>query len=323
MAYPASKKVGYFGQLGVLGGIVAGGFVITAFVTAAFMFSKGAINMQAVDEFMVPENANVLRILQLITTFLLFFVPAVMYALICHREAFLHLGYRKSVSLKQLFVVMGIMAASLPFVGLLGEVVDYLPFSESTMKYFQQLEDDYMKQIEVIGRMESPMDFVLSLFMLAIFPALFEETLFRGALQNLFSRWWKAPILAIIITSIIFSLIHFSFIGFLGRFALGFVLGWLYHRTGNLWLSIIAHMTNNAIALTVLYVMKIRDPEMNINESPEFGIILGLVSIIAVTGLLFLFERVSKHQIHQPGMEEPIADNNDPFKTDTRYEHGL
>ena len=106
---------------------------------------------------------------------------------------------------------------------------------------------------------------------IAFLPALFEETLFRGGMQNLFSRWFKKPLLAIVVTSIIFSAIHGSYLGFLSRFALGFLLGWIYYRTGNIWLNIIGHFFNNAFARLKL-------------QSVSLGIeILGLLIAFTVT----------------------------------------
>ena len=62
--------------------------------------------------------------------------------------------------------------------------------------------------------MRSPAEFIFSLLVMALFPALFEETLFRGGLQQILVAWFKKPLLAITITSIIFSAVHFSYYGF-------------------------------------------------------------------------------------------------------------
>ena len=63
---------------------------------------------------------------------------------------------------------------------------------------------------------------VLILVVMAFFPALFEEIFFRGAMQELLERWWKKPLLAVIFTSIVFSLIHMSVYLFLSRFMASF-----------------------------------------------------------------------------------------------------
>jgi membrane protease YdiL (CAAX protease family) len=60
---------------------------------------------------------------------------------------------------------------------------------------------------------------------LAAAPALFEEVLFRGGFQQVFVGWTKNKWAGIIITSILFSAIHFSYFGFLPRLALGIGIG--------------------------------------------------------------------------------------------------
>jgi membrane protease YdiL (CAAX protease family) len=250
----------------------------------------------------------------------LFFVPSIVYARICHQKAFAHLGYHHRVNYRQLAVVILIMLACLPLVGALADLTSKLPFSKATFAKFQAAEDAYNKQVAIIGRMDNFMDYILSLLMLAILPALFEETLFRGAIQNLLSRWWKAPVLAIVVTACIFSAVHGSYLGFLSRAALGFVLGWMYYRTGNLWLNIIAHAANNAVAITVLYVMRLKDPNVDLSKAdPHYPMWWGIVAVAFVYGLFFLFEKVSNYQVSQPGKEILIEtnDNNQPPWTHT------
>jgi uncharacterized protein len=127
-------------------------------------------------------------------------------------------------------------------------------------------------------------------------------------------------VLAIVITSIIFSAIHGSYLGFLSRFALGFVLGWIYYRSGNIWLNIIAHFFNNGLALTSLYLSGRRGVKLDHTKMEEHvPIWLGFVAIAAVTGLLIYFDKVSKNEIDRPGEEVlmpayNVSDN--PFEND-------
>ena len=68
------------------------------------------------------------------------------------------------------------------------------------------------------------------------------------------TRATRNPWLSIIVVSILFSLIHFSFFGFLPRLFLGVVLGAIFYYTQNLWLSVFAHFLNNAFAVTAMYI---------------------------------------------------------------------
>jgi membrane protease YdiL (CAAX protease family) len=317
MAYLASKRMSYWGQFGVLAGFTGAGLILGGFISLIPIIPKidlGSLKSlstkELIDSLLAPENANALRWMQFLSTLFLFFIPAIIYGAICHKQPFTHLGLKKKVTVPQIIIVIAIMVATLPLSASLSKITELLPFSPAMVAKMKAAEEAYNKQVMVLGRMHDFKDYLISLFMLAILPAIFEETLFRGGLQNLFSRWWKMPILSIIITSIVFSYVHGSYLGFLSRAVLGFVLGWMYYRTGNLWLSITAHATNNAIAVTALYLMRGKNPDTDVH----FPFFLGLISVAAVYGLFLIFERVSKYQVDRPGQEVliPVENSSQP-----------
>lgn len=92
-----------------------------------------------------------------------------------------------------------------------------------------------------------------NVFIVAIIPAIGEELIFRGCFQKVLGQWWKNPHLAILVTAFLFSAIHFQFYGFLPRFVLGVVLGYLFYWSKNIWVSVIAHFLNNFMALMLYY----------------------------------------------------------------------
>jgi len=317
MAYPATNRFSYWGQLGIMAGLIGAGLIlgqILAFIPLLTKVNFGDLK-DLENKIFVPENAGVLRVVQFLSTLMLFFVPTVIYAWICHKKPFKHLGFKHSVTIQQAAIVIVIMLAALPLVGALSELTEKLPFSKATFDKFKAAEDAYNKQVEIIGRMNNFTDYVLSLFMLALLPAVFEETLFRGGIQNLLSRWWKMPILAVIVTSAVFSAVHGSYLGFLSRFVLGFVLGWMYHRTGNIWLNIIAHALYNGTAVTILYITKLKNPNADLSKAdPQFPWWTAIVAVFILYGLFVLFERASKYQVDKPGEEVllPFESTNNP-----------
>lgn len=311
MAYLAMKRISYWGQLGILAAFTGAGLLVGGIVSLIPLVGKidltsfhGLSSKEVMNSLFVPENASALRWVQFLTTLFLFFLPPIFYAWICHKKAFTHLGFKNKVTISQFFIVIIIMVAALPLVGALAELTKMLPFSKITFQKWQAIEDSYNKQVAIIGRMNNFRDYILSLFMLALLPAMFEETIFRGGMQNLLSRWWKMPILSIVVTALIFSIVHGSYFGFLSRAVLGFLLGWMYYRTGNIWLNIIAHAANNAVAVTAIYVMRLKDPKMDIAKADvNLSIWWGLISLAVIYGLFVLFERVSQYQIIKPGEE--------------------
>jgi membrane protease YdiL (CAAX protease family) len=81
---------------------------------------------------------------------------------------------------------------------------------------------------------------------------LLEEVVYRGFLLTSLSstmKWQNA----VVISSVIFSAIHFSGENFVQLFIIGCVLGCSYCWTGNLKSSIVIHSLYNALTLLITY----------------------------------------------------------------------
>ena len=128
---------------------------------------------------------------------------------------------------------------------------------------------------------------------MAFLPALCEEALFRGGLQNFLTRGTAMPWMSIIVVSILFSLAHFSFYGFLSRFFLGIVLGALFHYSGKLWLSILAHFINNALAITVLYISIQQGKPLEEAMKQDATSFWGILAVPVVIILFIIFKTTS------------------------------
>ncbi len=93
----------------------------------------------------------------------------------------------------------------------------------------------------------TPGAMVLYFLSVAILPAVFEEFAFRGVLLSSLRKY--GDVFALIISSVIFGLLHMSVTAIPFAIASGLVMGYVYMRTGNLWINIGIHFLNNAIAV--------------------------------------------------------------------------
>lgn len=85
---------------------------------------------------------------------------------------------------------------------------------------------------------------------LAFITPLTEEIFFRGFIfGGLLSR--LGPWRAMVASALVFSAFHLSLGGLIPIFITGFLLAWLYWRTGSLWAAIGAHAGQNSLALLV------------------------------------------------------------------------
>lgn len=88
---------------------------------------------------------------------------------------------------------------------------------------------------------------------LVVLPPLAEEMLFRGFLyRGLASKWPK--IIAALVTSALFALVHFQWNVGLDVFVLSLILIALYEKTKNLWMCIFLHALKNGMAFLALFI---------------------------------------------------------------------
>ena len=77
---------------------------------------------------------------------------------------------------------------------------------------------------------------------------------------------------------------------------LGIVLGALFHYSGKLWLSILAHFINNALAITLLYVSMQQGKSLQEAMKQDATSFWGFVAIPVVIILFVAFKRASESQ---------------------------
>jgi hypothetical protein len=129
---------------------------------------------------------------------------------------------------------------------------------------------------------------------MALGPAIFEEAFFRGGMQNILQKWTRNPWLAIGLTSLVFSAIHFSYYGFIPRLALGVVLGLLFHYSGSLWLSIAGHFFNNALVVTQIYILTLQGKSIDQAMEETGPIWVGLLTLLIMAGLFRYYRYYSE-----------------------------
>jgi len=110
--------------------------------------------------------------------------------------------------------------------------------------FFKTLRDNYIAFCLPNTNKVLTIDYFL-LRIIIIGPIL-EEIYFRGIIQKILSKKIK-PFVAILISSLLFSLGHLDFNQFLSFFLIGLIIGTLYYKTNNLLLVIILHVVANLL----------------------------------------------------------------------------
>lgn len=93
------------------------------------------------------------------------------------------------------------------------------------------------------------MSLVLNLISTALLPALLEEMTMRGYVLGALRPYGDR--MAVILSAVLFGLIHGNVLQLPFAFILGFVLGWLTVQTESIWPAVTLHFINNALSITL------------------------------------------------------------------------
>lgn len=221
-------------------------------------FGKGLITgPEAFTDYSDPKTVSMLKYLQVVNQFGAFILPAIIFVILTDNN---FTGYLKISSGPRRFsMLLGcvLLVVSLPFIGWLLEINSriHLPAALGRVEeWMRNSEDNAQLLTDAFLATTSWSGFVVNLVMIAVLAAVGEELIFRGLLQRFFQEWTHNAHLAVIISALIFSAFHLQFYGFFGRFVLGLILGYLFVWSGSLWVPIVVHFFNNAMAVVVSFL---------------------------------------------------------------------
>lgn len=240
-------------------------------------------------------------------------LPAYLIVSWTSHSPFKYLKLEKSASMGRdtAFVIL-VFVVSYLFTFLLGQWNKgfTLPESMSSIEEtLRSMEDqaleitDMMLSVDTIGLL------LINILIVAVFAAIAEELFFRGALQQFIQEKLKNEHVTVLVAALVFSAVHFQFYGFLPRFFLGAILGYLYIYTRNLWVPIIFHFINNASVLILNYFWGNTEWYNNIDNIQVTipFIVLGFISLIITILTFVVYKKInikSKPDAYKP-------DNND------------
>ncbi len=155
-----------------------------------------------------------------------------------------------------------------------------MPLMYAAQKIFpKELVDSY--DSASIFRDQGHIELAILVTGVSIAAPLCEEFFFRGAIFRGFATRFTA-IRSIAISALIFSAFHFDPIGFLARFEMGLLFGFLAWRTQSLWPAVAAHAANNMTSTALFFVTQGEAVEGDLPWSvPLWMWIIGNAALIA------------------------------------------
>lgn len=137
--------------------------------------------------------------------------------------------------------------------------------------------------------------YLLFFINICILAPIYEELLFRGIILRRFTLRWS-PQKSIIISSVIFGIIHLNPINVVFAFALGCVLGYAYFKTKNIFVPMILHSFSNFLAfLQYVYTNQTAELDLPSTEAAQRELLMnGAFFLILAVIIVFLLVKYYK-----------------------------
>ena len=219
------------------------GLLFSSILSAFFLLSGDGMN-----------DITNLQIGQAISQVFGFMLPPILYVMLVKEKPFNYLGFKRL----QPWSLLGIVAifTVIPFLAMVTEWNDNVSLPESMatleqmLRNIQQLANDTTEKFMTEGSLFS------GLLIVAALAAISEELLFRSVIQKAFVKICKNAHIGIILTAIVFSAFHGDFFGFVPRFILGLMLGYMFYLSGSIFPSMLMHFVNNGTIVMLYYLNK-------------------------------------------------------------------
>ena len=244
-----------------------------------------------------PETISLLKFFQIFQAIGVFIIPPFIIAWFLDPYPALFLRCQKRPDIISLLFVVAIIFFSNPLINWLTELNSQLSLPgwlHGVEVWMQNTENQASKITTAFLSDTSIKILLINLVMVAVLPAIGEELLFRGIVQQLFKKITRNAHAAIWISAAIFSAIHLQFFGFLPRLLLGAMFGYMLEWSGTLWLPIVAHFTNNAIAVIAYYLMNKEligdgiEKTGTSSDGSSFMVIVSLIILFVLFRALYL-----------------------------------
>ena len=295
---PGMRLAIFFAATGI--SMIVGAF-ITFSVVASYLH-VGLTETQTV--LLQPKSAHISLFANAFASIIAFVLPSYAVAFLSKGKILQSFGFQKIESIKWVGWVVLLALSGLLLSGAMATLTEMIPVPISFKQWADDLEASYKKAMMVMTQMNSIGDLMINLIAVALIPAIVEELYFRGALQKTLTAWTGKPILAILITSIIFSAFHFSYFGFLSRMMLGIILGFIFEYTRTIWLPILLHLINNGIAIIALYSVRGDQLKMDKVMDENLPLYWGIVAV----GLVVYFLNCLKKDTDYDGLEKNLLE---------------
>lgn len=270
-------------------------FFFLCFLTFSGLVMASLILVLFMDMDEIKQSAHSMRMAQTIQTIFMFFLPSLAFA-------YFHEGnsknYLKAGHFNNIVFLLAVVVLIIVIQPLVNTISYYnhqiiLPDSLSSIEqWMKESEQSAERTVNLLFSDKSVSGLIFNLLVVAVMAGLAEEFFFRGCLQQIMQKIFSNKHVAIWVTAIIFSAVHFQFYGFFPRILLGALLGYLFLWSANIWVPVIVHTVHNGFNVVLSYIYYgTPEYEKLDNFSFDQNIVLVLLSFVGSAFIIYFLYR--------------------------------
>ncbi len=286
-------------QLLIFLGLLLMGALLSMLISLVISALVFGLNFNEVGEAMQAGGPLAMqsgRLLQVVSQLGIFIMPPLVLALLVHPSLKTYLGFNGKAKPVQYVLFVLLMFACLPLIHELAELNKSIRLPESMAgleAWMHRKEDEAAQLTEFFLGVSTIKGLAFNLFMIAVLPSVGEELVFRSVLQPKLGRLLRNAHVGVIISALLFSMMHLQFYGLIPRFVLGLFLGYAYLWTRSIWVPILMHFVNNAAAVIVYFLAHNGHIPVSMDDFGGGGgttmLVLSIAFCIAILWASFMF----------------------------------
>lgn len=285
-------------------------FALVSLLIIFFLYQviAGGITVFLFGAIPASNQTFVFRAAMMLAEFLFILLPTLFLAKLQVKEWKQLLRVRKTDLFYILLAVVGVISLQ-QLLEIYLYVQGLIPLPPQMKQIIEQFQKAIEETYKILITANSPSEFLFVVLVVAVTPAICEETLFRGLVQGNFEiRMSKRA--AIVLTGIIFGLYHLDPFTLVPLCVLGIYLSYLVSVTGSIIAPVAAHFTNNFVSTLVYYgfgkdsmVAPSDDAKLGLGYILGWSIAFAIIFIVTMKLTIEYSRRLSKipaQEIKQP-----------------------
>jgi len=291
-----------FSQVGFTLGITLIVYFIASGLSALLITNiygvSGSEMIKDVERFLENNgnNLNAYRFMQIMSTIVIFGFSSIIMSFLITGKGLGYFRFERRISRNSMLLVPVIMLLVFPVITLVYSYTSRIPVPEELAQLEKSLE------VFTMGLLGDPSIgiFMINFLMIAILPAVFEEMLFRGVLMKQLTKVSGSHHIGILLSGIIFGLIHGQVFKFLPIAVLGILLGYLYWWTKNLWFPIAAHFFHNGIQVIAYFLVARGVLNIDLESNEMLPALPTALLTVLFAAIIYLFYNVNRKTADEP-----------------------